>query len=67
MKLTKREERKPLKLNKLLKMQPILQLKKLLMRPRKPEKHKKINKLLTWQRKWRREDLNSKKSTSMFG
>ena len=66
-KLTKREEKKPLKLNKLLKMQPTLPLKKLLMRPRKQEKLKKINKLLIWQKKWRRESLNSKKSTNMFG
>ena len=47
MKLTRREDKKPPKLNKLLKMLPMLLLKKPLMRLRKPEKLKKISNLPT--------------------
>ena len=47
MKLTRREDKKLPKLNKSLKMLQMLLLKKLLMRPKKPEKLKKINNLPT--------------------
>ena len=67
MKLTQKEEKKPPKLNKLLKMLPTPLLKKPLKRPRKLDKLKKINNLQISPRKWKRESLNSKTNMNMFG
>jgi len=66
-KQTNREERKLLMLKELLKMLPMLLLKRLSIRPKKQEKLKRTNKTLISPRKWKKESPNSKKSTNTSG
>lgn len=66
-KQTKREERKLLMPKELLKMLPMLLLKRLSIRLKKLEKLKKTNNLLILPRKWKKESPNSKKSTNTSG
>ena len=66
-KQTNREERKLLTPRELLKMLPMLLLKRLSIRLKKQEKLKKTNKTLISPRKWKKESPNSKKSTSTSG
>ena len=66
-KQTNREERKLLTPRELLKMLPMLLLKRLSIRLKKQEKLKKTNKMLISPRKWKKESPNSKKSTSTSG
>ena len=66
-KQTNREERKLLTPRELLKMLPMLLLKRLSIRLKKQEKLKKTNKTLISPRKWKKESLNSKKSTNTSG